>query len=131
VEVTSPDIPPIPLDNLTNEYRTVMQRQALLGPNSIFFGLFVHDWLTLQEQYLTQRKLPWDKHQAASGIQALIKSLLEQVHSVWLLHNEHVQGTDPLQQLSYKQLHVLAQIRELYAAAPLMLGSDRDILFAI
>jgi hypothetical protein len=37
-------------------------------------------------------------------------------------------GTDPLQQSSYKRIHLLAQIRELYVAAPLMLASDRDIL---
>jgi cytochrome b len=74
------------------------------------------------------RSLPRDRHQAASGIQALLTAMLAQVHTVWLLRNEHLHGTDPFQQRSYKRLHLLAQIRELYDAAPLMLANDRDIL---
>jgi hypothetical protein len=126
--VTTPNTAPIPLDNLAAEYSALLQAQARLGPNSIFFGLFVNGWLALQDRYLVALKLPSDKHQAASGIHALIASLLEQVHSVWLLCNEHLHGTDPLQQHSYKRLHLLVQIRELYDSAPLMLAGDRDIL---
>jgi hypothetical protein len=126
--VTAPTTTPIPLVNLTADYCALLQAQTLLGPNSIFFGLFVNGWLALQDRYLMALKLPQDKHQAASGIHALITALLEQVHSMWLLRNEHIHGTDPLQQHSYKRLHLLAQIRELYDAAPLMLASDHDIL---
>jgi hypothetical protein len=128
LHVTTPTTPPIPLDNLNADYRALLQSQTQLGPKSIFFGLFVNGWLALQDRYLLALKLPGDKHQAASGIHALITLLLEQVHSVWLLRNEHLHGTDPLQQHSYKRLHLLAQIRELYDAAPLMLAGDRDIL---
>jgi hypothetical protein len=126
--VTTPTTAPIPLDNLNVDYCALLQAQALLGPSSICFGLFVNGWLALQDRYLLALKLPRDKHQAASGIHALITSLLEQVHSMWLLRNEHLHGTDPLQHHSYKRLHLLAQIREFYDAAPLMLAGDRDIL---
>jgi hypothetical protein len=128
LHVTTPTTPPIPLDNLNAEYRALLQSQTLLGPHSIFFGLFVKGWLALQDRYLVALQLPRDKHQAASGIHTLLTSLLEQVHSVWLLQNEHLHGTYLLQQQSYKRLHLLAQIRELYDAAPLMLAGDRDIL---
>jgi hypothetical protein len=94
--VTTPTTTPIPLDNLTADYRVLLQAQTLLGPNSIFFGLFVNGWLGLQDSYLMALKLPQDKHQAASGIHTLITALLEQVHSVWLLQNEHLHGTDLL-----------------------------------
>jgi hypothetical protein len=128
LQVTTPTTAPIPLDNLDEDYLALMHAQARLGPNSIFFGLFVNGWLALQDRYLVALQLPRNKHQAASGIHALLTSLLEQVHAVWLLRNEHLHGTDPLQQHSYKRLHLLAQIRELYDAAPLMLAGDRDIL---
>jgi hypothetical protein len=116
------------LQNLAPEYTALLQTQRDLGPNSVFFGFFVHDSLTLQDRYLKRRSLPRDRNQAASGINSLIQALLEQVHSVWLLRNEHLHGTDPLQQYSYKRLHFLAQVRELYDSAPLMLAGDLDIL---
>jgi hypothetical protein len=128
LQVITPNTAPIPLDNLPTEYSALLQAQSRLGPNSIFFGLFVNGWLALQDRYLVALQLPRDKHQAASGIHALIASLLEQVHSVWLLRNEHLHGTDPVQQHSYKRLHLLSQIRELYDSSPLMLAGDRDIL---
>jgi hypothetical protein len=130
LHVTTPTTAPIPLDNLNAVcYHALLQAKALLGPNSIFFGLFVHGWLALQEQYLVASlQLPRDKRQAVSGIHVLITALIEQVHPMWLLRNEHLQGMDPLQQHSYKRLHLLTQIRELYDAAPLMLAGDRDIL---
>jgi hypothetical protein len=116
--VVQPDAAPIPVNNLAPEYRTLLQAQ----------GLFVSHWLPLQDRYLASQNLPRDKHQAASGIQALLGTLLAQVHTMWLLRNEHLHGTDPFQERSYKRLHLLAQIRELYDAAPLMLASDRVIL---
>jgi hypothetical protein len=88
----------------------------------------VHGWLALQDRYLVALQLPRYKNQATSGIHALITAVLEQVHSVWLLRNEHLHGMDPLQQHSYKRLHLLVQIWELYDAAPLMLAGDCDIL---
>jgi hypothetical protein len=122
------DEPPIPLTHLAPEYVTLLNAQNLLGPDSIFFGLFVSHWPPLQDRYLLSQNLRRDKQQAASGIQALLGTVLQQVHTVWLLRNEHLHGTDPFHHRSYKRLHLLAQIRELYNAAPLMLASDRDIL---
>jgi hypothetical protein len=72
--------------------------------------------------------LPNQGHEAVTGIKAVVTALLSQVHSTWLLRNEHLHGTDPLQQTLYKRFYLLAQIRELYDTAPLMLAGDRDIL---
>jgi hypothetical protein len=58
----------------------------------------------------------------------MLLALIFQVHSSWLLRNEHLHETDPLRQGSYKHLHLLSQSRELYDAAPLMLAGDRNIL---
>jgi hypothetical protein len=67
LQVTTPTSMPIPLDNLDDDYLALLQAQALIGPNSIFFGLFVNGWLPLQDRYLFAINLPRDKHQAASG----------------------------------------------------------------
>jgi hypothetical protein len=51
----------------------------------------------------------------------------EQCHSIWLLRNNHLQGTDPNNLTCYKHLHLLAQIHELYEAVPHMMQHDRPI----
>jgi hypothetical protein len=126
--VTEPDEPQPLLDHLPASHLALLEVQTEIGPDSLFFGFFTTDWIPLQDQYLRFRNLPRDRHQAASGIQALLTVILFQVHLTWLLRNEHLHGTDPLQQGSYKRLHLLAQLRELYDSAPLMLAGDRDIL---
>jgi hypothetical protein len=47
---------------------------------------------------------------------SLIQLFHEQCHSVWLLSNQHLHGTNPTNTPSYlyKHLHLLAQIQELY-----------------
>jgi hypothetical protein len=76
---------------------------------------------------LRARGLPMSKQQATRAIRSLIQLFHEQCHSVWLLRNQHLHGTDPVNTTSYKHLHLLAQIQELYEAAPLMMTHDRDI----
>jgi hypothetical protein len=126
--VVTPDAAPLALDHLPNEHALLLANQDLLGPDSLFFGFLPAQWARLQDKYLLFRGLPNQRHEAVTGIKAMVTALLSQVHSTWLLRNEHLHGTDPLQQSSYKRLHLLAQIRELYDAAPLMLVGDRDIL---
>jgi hypothetical protein len=126
--VVSPDEPLLPLDSLGDDHRTLLDTQRKLGDDSLFYGFFAHRWTTLQDNYLKARSLPRSCNQAASSTKALITALLLQVHICWLLRNEHLHGLDPLHHVTYKQLHLLAQIRELYDSAPLMLADDRDIL---
>jgi hypothetical protein len=126
--VVSPDAPTLPLDSLSDDHVTLLETQKTLGPDSIFFGFFAHAWTTLQNKYLRARALPRDRNQANSATNALITAILLQVHTCWLLRNEHLHGVDPLQHTPYKKLHLLAQIRELYDSAPLMMAEDRDIL---
>jgi hypothetical protein len=90
-------------------------------------GHFSNTWITLQEGYLRAIDEPVGHHQASRGIKAIITQNIEQCHCTWLLINEHLHGTSPFDTISYKHLHLLAQVTESYEAAPMMLTSDRDI----
>jgi hypothetical protein len=48
-------------------------------------------------------------------------------HTLWLLHNSHLHGKANGASTSYKHLHLLAQLEELYECAPHMISQDRDI----
>jgi hypothetical protein len=48
-------------------------------------------------------------------------------HALWLLRNAHLHGNALGVPTSYKHLHLLAQIEELYGWAPHMLHQDKDI----
>jgi hypothetical protein len=58
LQVTTPTSAPVPLDNLDDDYLALLQAQALIGPNSLFFGLFVNGWLPLQGRYLSALNYP-------------------------------------------------------------------------
>jgi hypothetical protein len=98
-----------------------------MGEDSLFFGYFTTDWVSIQNRYLTALDLPHSRNQAARGIKAIILQLLERCHTCWLLRNTHLHGTDPLQNTSYKHIHLLAQVTEQYESAPFMISLDRDI----
>jgi hypothetical protein len=55
--------------------------------------------------------------------------MTKQCHTLcWLLRNQHLHGIDPNNNItSYKHLHLLAQIQELYDATPHMMWNDRDL----
>jgi hypothetical protein len=105
----------------------LMTTQDTIGPDSLLLGHFLPTWTLLQERYLRAIDEPVGHHQASRGIKALITQTLEQCHCTWLLRNEHLHGTSPFQPHSYNHLDLLAQVTELYKAAPIMLMSDRDI----
>jgi hypothetical protein len=105
----------------------LLTTQYSIGDDSLLFGFFSNDWVRLQERYLHARGLPSSKQESTRAIRSLIQLFHEQCHSVWLLRNQHLHGTDPANTTSYKHLHLLAQIQELYDAAPLMMTHDRDI----
>jgi hypothetical protein len=121
------DSNPIPLDNLTDDYKMLMTTQDTVGSDSLLLGHSSPTWTLLQERYLRAIDEPVGHHQASRGIKAIITQTLEQCHCTWLLRNDHLHGTSPFQPYSCKHLHLLAQVTELYKAAPLMLMSDRDI----
>jgi hypothetical protein len=122
------DSDPIPLDNLTDDYKMPMTTQDTIGSDSLLLGHFSPTWTLLQERYLRAIDEPVGHHQASRGIKAIITQTLEQCHHcTWLLRNEHLHGTSPFQPHLYKHLHLLAQVTELYEAAPMVLMSDRDI----
>jgi hypothetical protein len=121
------DFPAIPLDNLPDEYAMLKTTQDTIGVDSILFSYFTTDWVRLQHRYLVARELPHSRNQASQAIKATILQLLEKCHECWLLRNTHPHGTDPRTTCSYKQLHLLAQVTELYESAPYMLAADRDI----
>ena len=126
--VIEPNAPDIPINNIPPKYSMLLTTQLQLGPDSIFFGFFVHKWTQLQDWYLRAQNLPHHCNQAATAIHTVSSALLLQVQSIWLIRNTHLHGTDPLQQQSYVHLHLLIQIQELYDCLPLMRAADRDIL---
>jgi hypothetical protein len=71
--------------------------------------------------------LPRSKHEAARAIRSLALLFHDQCHAVWLLRNQHLHGMDPANTTSYIHSHLLAQIHELYEAAPNMMVQDRDL----
>jgi hypothetical protein len=119
---------PIPIDSLPPEYTILLTTQQAIGVDSLLFGFFSEDWVRLQDQYLQARGLPCSENKATRAISSLILTLHEQCHTVWLLRNLHLHGTDPNNITSYKHLHLLAQIQELYDAIPNMMQHDRGIL---
>jgi hypothetical protein len=121
------DAEPVPIDNLPDEYAMLRTTQATIGADSMMFGYFAKEWIVLQNRYLVALELPHSRNQAANGIKSIVIHLLEQCHTCWLLRNSHLHGTDPNNTCSYKHLHLLAQVTELYEAAPFMLASDCDI----
>jgi hypothetical protein len=121
------DASPIPLDNLGDDYSMLRTTQEAIGVDSVLFGYFALEWVQLQERYLLTCDLPHGRNQVAGGIKAIALQLLEQCHECWLLRNTHLHGTDPQNTCSYKHLHLIAQVTELYESAPHMLATDHDI----
>jgi hypothetical protein len=118
----------LPLTQLPDEYHRLLTTQRSIGTDSLLFGFFSSEWVRLQDRYLRARRLPSSQQEARRAIRTLIQLFHEQCHSVWLLRNQHLHGADPMNTTSsYKHLHLLAQIQELYDAAPLMLINDREI----
>jgi hypothetical protein len=118
----------IPLTNLADEYSMLLTTQRSIGEDSLLFGVFATDWARLQDRYLRVVGLPHQKYEAARALCLLITAFHDQCHVVWLLHNQHLHGTDPQNTTSYKHLHLLAQIRELYDTEQYMMAHDRDVL---
>jgi hypothetical protein len=122
------DLAPPPILALAPEYTILLEHQIALGPHSLFFGFLPPAWSTLQQRYLTVRELPRDKQQANHWMKALIRHCHNFCHTLWLLRNSHLHGKADGASTSYKHLHLLAQLEELYECAPRMLvQEDRDI----
>ena len=68
-------------------------------------------------------------NQAFSWTTALVTKLFQFGHTLWLLRNEHLHGSSKFcGSQSFKHLHLLSQVDDLYAAAPLMLSGDQKVL---
>jgi hypothetical protein len=118
---------PILLKDLNDTYLRLLATQRSIGEDSLLFGFLSTEWLRLQDRYVTSLGLPRSQHEASQAIQSLIIMVHDQCHAVWLLHNPHLHGTDPFNTTSYKHSHLLAQITELFEAAPHMMVHDRDL----
>jgi hypothetical protein len=119
---------PLPLTDLNDEYLTILATQQWsIGKDSLLFGFLSTEGLRLQDRYLASLGLPCSQHEASRAIQSLILLVHDQCHVVWLLRNQHLHSTDPSNTTSYKHSHLLAQITELYEAAPHMMVHDRDL----
>ena len=115
----------IPLDNLTNEYTILLETQLTLEADSLLYGLLSTDWVKLQQRYLVARNLPHTKNEAQRAFKRITLDLLLHCHALWLLRNQHLHASNPNLATSYKKLHLLVQIKELYDSAPRMLQADK------
>jgi hypothetical protein len=120
-------LPPIPLRHLADQYTTLLTTQRSIGLDSLFFGFFFTNWVHLQDRYLKTLGLPRSKNEANCAIRSLIILCHDQCHGTWLLRNQHLHGSDPANITCYKHLHLLAQIKELYDAAPHTMAHNRDL----
>jgi hypothetical protein len=116
---------PLPPPTKTTHLR-LFQSQIALGSDSLLFGLFHEDWVTLQHSYLGLRHLPRSKNQAFLGIRSLVVRIFDSWFHLWLLRNSHLHGTSGTLH-SYRRLQLLREIRDLYDSAPSMLRHDRAI----
>jgi hypothetical protein len=123
--LTSPEIP---LTNLADKCIMLLTTQWSIGDDSLLFGCFSMDWARLQDPYLRVVGVTYQKDEASRAIRSLITAFHDQCHVVWLLRNQHLHGTDPQNATSYKHLHLLAQIRELYDAQQYMMAHDGNLL---
>jgi hypothetical protein len=105
----------------------LLETQRSIGEDLFLLGFFANDWARLQDRYLKAVGLPRVHHEACRAIRSLIVAFHDQCHSVRLLRNQHLHGTDPRNSTSFKHLHLLAQIQELYEAVPLLMSHDRAI----
>jgi hypothetical protein len=110
-----------------DEYLMLLETQRSIGIDSLLFGFFSLNWATLQGRYLATLGLPRSKHEVARAMRSLALMFHDQCHAVWLLRNQHLHGTNPANTTSYINSHLLAQIHELYEAAPNMMVHDRDL----
>jgi hypothetical protein len=112
------DGPTIPINNLSDEYSMLLTIQQSIGEDSLLFGFFSTEWVRLQSSYLCSVGLPSEQNEPISALRALAVAFHDQCHAVWLLRNQHLHGTDPWNVTSFKHMHLMAQIQELYEAAP-------------
>jgi hypothetical protein len=121
------DNPILPNPNLPSRYLDLFQAQRLLGPDSIMFGIFHKDWVSIQDGYLKFRKLPCNKNQSVSVMKILASTIFGALHELWFLRNSHLHDADGTSLHSYRHSQLLHEIEALYDLAPSMLASDRAI----
>ena len=71
--------------DLTETYDTLYHDQLKLGPRSIFMGLFILDWTTIQLNFRKLNNLPTKHNQAQLGIIAIGRALFQHVLNLWKL----------------------------------------------
>jgi hypothetical protein len=126
-DCTPHDTPANPVDGSGRRVRHATHNATVDGVDSLLFGLVSTEWVHLQDRYLKTLGLPSSRHEATRAIRSMILLGHEQCHAIWLLHNNHLHGSDPNNLTCYKHLHLLAQIHELYEAVPFMMTYDRPI----
>ena len=71
-------------------------------------------------------------NQAFSWATAVVTQLFQFGHMLWLLRNEHLHGSSKFcGSQSFKHLHLLSQVDDIYAAEPLMLCGDRAKVLSV
>ena len=102
--------------------------QLRLGKRSIFLGLFVHDWLKIQHDFLVLNNLPHKQQQAQHALKMIARTLLQQVFELWTIRNNELHTNDPTKAPAH-QHHLLQQkVTDIYAKKHLYQHIDRQLL---
>ena len=103
--------------------------QLAMGPESIFYGFFHTSWSAIQHDYLILMNKPSSRNEASRAITACITILHQHVRDIWDSRNTDLHGKDRQTQHSFKRLHLLQQIRDLYNSRHQILPGDDGAIF--
>jgi hypothetical protein len=117
--------PPIPLDNLSDEYNMLVLKPNAPSATSRCCLAFSP---ANGSDCKIDLGLPSSQNEATRSIHSLILvTCHDQCHAVWLLRNQHLHRTTPRNTTTpYKNVHLLAQIQELYDASPHMMTPHHE-----
>ena len=111
-------------------YRVLIARQASVGWQHLFFGRFVRDWASLQDQYVRARGLNPSKFSGSCVISGTIKILWQHIHDLWLRRNLDLHGHDASTREQAALHSAQREIIDLYLLRPLVRPADRVIFYS-
>ena len=117
-----------PERTLTTSYAALFGTQMMLGPRSLFLGLFLRDWKSLQHSYLKRNGYPYKQNQAEHAIVTIGQHFLRFAHQLWDLRNQALHKITPNNHHSFKRQRLPDRLRKLYDKLPYLRFEDRHLL---
>jgi hypothetical protein len=115
------------LTALTPPYRALATGQSRLRPLALFYGIFHHSWIPLQEAYLRTVHKPTERNQGRQAIESIALHFQATARAQWDLRNLHLHNQhDGLQ--PYARTLLSEDIRLIYEQLPDILPHDRPAI---